>query len=108
MSRPGASILAFLLAGREGNLFSLSADRYKPATLPNGRHRPANLVLNNLANSGVGHACVLAQYKSQEWIDHVAPSETMASARQLHDQQRFHVSQTGIVVLPAWHYPCQP
>ena len=78
MSR-AASVLAFVMAGGEGTrLYSLTADRCKPAVPFNGKHRVVDFVLSNLINSEIYSVYLLVQYKSQALIEHVRQSWTLA------------------------------
>ena len=66
-------ILAFVLAGGEGErLRPLTSEEAKPAVPFVGGYRLIDFVLSNLVNSGVSAIYVLAQYKPQSLIDHLA------------------------------------
>jgi glucose-1-phosphate adenylyltransferase len=75
----GVRVLAFVMAGGEGTrLYSLTADRCKPAVPFNGKHRIVDFVLSNLINSEIFSIYLLVQYKSQALIEHVRQSWTLA------------------------------
>ncbi len=62
-----------VLAGGEGKrLAPLTADRAKPAVPFGGRYRIIDVVLSNLANSGLTKIKVLTQYKSASLEEHIA------------------------------------
>ena len=66
-------ILGFVLAGGEGTrLRPLTRERAKPALGFAGGYRLIDFVLSNLVNSGVGPIYVLAQYKPNTIVEHVA------------------------------------
>lgn len=66
-------ILGFVLAGGEGSrLRPLTRERAKPALGFAGGYRLIDFVLSNLVNSGVGPIYVLAQYKPNTVVEHVA------------------------------------
>jgi glucose-1-phosphate adenylyltransferase len=66
-------ILAFVLAGGEGTrLRPLTRERAKPALGFAGGYRLIDFVLSNLVNSGVRPIYVLAQYKPNTVVEHVA------------------------------------
>jgi glucose-1-phosphate adenylyltransferase len=66
-------ILAFVLAGGEGTrLRPLTLERAKPAVGFAGGYRLMDFVLSNLVNSGVASIYVLAQYKADSVLAHIA------------------------------------
>ena len=66
-------IVAFVLAGGEGErLRPLTSEEAKPAVLFIGGYRLIDFVLSNLVNSGIDAIYVLAQYKPQSLIAHLA------------------------------------
>jgi len=66
-------ILAFVLAGGEGaRLRPLTREQAKPAVPFADGYRLIDFVLSNLVNSGLSSIYVLAQYKPQLLIDHLA------------------------------------
>jgi len=66
-------ILGFVLAGGEGTrLRPLTRERAKPALGFAGGYRLIDFVLSNLVNSGVDPIYVLAQYKPNTIVEHVA------------------------------------
>ena len=66
-------ILGFVLAGGEGSrLRPLTRERAKPALGFAGGYRLIDFVLSNLVNSGVDPIYVLAQYKPDSVIEHIA------------------------------------
>ncbi len=66
-------ILAFVLAGGEGTrLHPLTRERAKPALGFAGGYRLIDFVLSNLVNSRVGSIYVLAQYKPDTVVAHIA------------------------------------
>jgi glucose-1-phosphate adenylyltransferase len=66
-------ILGFVLAGGEGSrLQPLTRERAKPALGFAGGYRLIDFVLSNLVNSGVDPIYVLAQYKPDSVIEHIA------------------------------------
>ena len=66
-------ILAFVLAGGEGSrLRPLTREQAKPAVPFACGYRLIDFVLSNLVNSGVGSIYVLAQYKPEPLMSHVA------------------------------------
>jgi glucose-1-phosphate adenylyltransferase len=66
-------IVAFVLAGGEGSrLRPLTREQAKPALGFAGGYRLIDFVLSNLVNSGVGSIYVLAQYKPDAIVEHVA------------------------------------
>ncbi|MGH8744927.1 MAG: sugar phosphate nucleotidyltransferase [Burkholderiales bacterium] len=66
-------ILAFVLAGGEGTrLRPLTRERAKPALAFAGGYRLIDFVLSNLVNSDVGSIYVLAQYKPDPLLEHIA------------------------------------
>jgi len=66
-------ILAFVLAGGEGSrLRPLTSEQAKPALGFASGYRLIDFVLSNLVNSGVGSIYVLAQYKPDSLLEHVA------------------------------------
>ena len=72
------NVLAFVMAGGEGALHPLTADRCKPAVPFNGKHRIVDFVLSNLVNSEIYSIYLLVQYKSQSLIEHVRQTWTLA------------------------------
>lgn len=69
----GDRILAFVLAGGEGlRLRPLTSRQAKPAVCFAGGYRLVDFVLSNLVNSGVDAIYVLAQYKPESLIAHLA------------------------------------
>lgn len=74
----GKNILAFVMAGGEGNrLYPLTAHRSKPSVPFGGRHRIVDFVLSNLVNSEINAIYLLVQYKSQSLIEHIRKSWTL-------------------------------
>jgi glucose-1-phosphate adenylyltransferase len=68
-------ILAFVLAGGEGSrLRPLTDEQCKPALSFAGGHRLIDFVLSNLVNSRVDAIYVLAQYRPQSLVEHLAES----------------------------------
>lgn len=66
-------ILALVLAGGEGTrLYPLTARHAKPALPFANGYRIIDFVLSNLVNSGISSIYVLAQYKPESLIDHLA------------------------------------
>ena len=66
-------IVAFVLAGGEGErLRPLTSEEAKPAVPFIGGYRLIDFVLSNLVNSGIDAIYVLAQYKPQSLIAHLA------------------------------------
>jgi glucose-1-phosphate adenylyltransferase len=66
-------ILGFVLAGGEGTrLRPLTRERAKPALGFAGGYRLIDFVLSNLVNSGVDPIYVLAQYKPDSVLEHIA------------------------------------
>lgn len=66
-------IIAFVLAGGEGvRLRPLTREQAKPALRFEGGYRLIDFVLSNLVNSGVDQIYVLAQYKPDTIVEHVA------------------------------------
>lgn len=69
---PAQRILAFVMAGGEGNrLQPLTNHRAKPAVPFGGPYRIIDFVLSNLLHSGITSIYILTQYKAQPLIDHV-------------------------------------
>lgn len=66
-------IVAMVLAGGEGTrLYPLTAEHAKPALPFANGYRIIDFVLSNLLNSGVTSIYVLAQYKPESLVQHVA------------------------------------
>src|SRR3954468_16747819 len=66
-------IVALVLAGGEGSrLYPLTAEQAKPALHFANGYRIVDFVLSNLVNSGINTVYVLAQYKPESLIRHVA------------------------------------
>ncbi|MFZ1909564.1 MAG: sugar phosphate nucleotidyltransferase [Burkholderiales bacterium] len=66
-------IVAFVLAGGEGTrLHPLTRERAKPALGFAAGYRLIDFVLSNLTNSGVDQIYVLAQYKPDSVLEHIA------------------------------------
>jgi glucose-1-phosphate adenylyltransferase len=66
-------IVALVLAGGEGTrLYPLTADHAKPALPFASGYRIVDFVLSNLVNSGIANVYVLAQYKPESLIKHIA------------------------------------
>ncbi len=66
-------IVAMVLAGGEGTrLYPLTAEQAKPALPFANGYRIIDFVLSNLVNSGISSIYVLAQYKPESLIQHVA------------------------------------
>lgn len=66
-------IVAMVLAGGEGTrLYPLTAEHAKPALPFANGYRIIDFVLSNLLNSGVNSIYVLAQYKPDSLVQHVA------------------------------------
>jgi glucose-1-phosphate adenylyltransferase len=67
------NIVAMVLAGGEGTrLYPLTADEAKPALPFASGYRLVDFVLSNLVNSRISTIYVLAQYKPESLIKHVA------------------------------------
>jgi glucose-1-phosphate adenylyltransferase len=66
-------IVAMVLAGGEGTrLYPLTAEHAKPALPFANGYRIIDFVLSNLLNSGITSIYVLAQYKPESLVQHVA------------------------------------
>jgi glucose-1-phosphate adenylyltransferase len=66
-------IVALVLAGGEGTrLYPLTAEHAKPALPFASGYRIVDFVLSNLVNSGISTLYVLAQYKPESLIRHIA------------------------------------
>src|SRR3954467_14967386 len=66
-------IVALVLAGGEGTrLHPLTAEHAKPALPFASGYRIVDFVLSNLVNSGISNVYVLAQYKPESLIQHIA------------------------------------
>ena len=66
-------IVAMVLAGGEGTrLYPLTAEHAKPALPFANGYRIIDFVLSNLVNSGISTIYVLAQYKPESLVQHVA------------------------------------
>src|SRR5678809_887102 len=66
-------IVAMVLAGGEGTrLYPLTAEHAKPALPFANGYRIIDFVLSNLVNSGITSIYVLAQYKPESLVQHVA------------------------------------
>jgi glucose-1-phosphate adenylyltransferase len=66
-------IVAMVLAGGEGTrLYPLTAEHAKPALPFANGYRIIDFVLSNLLNSGVNSIYVLAQYKPESLVQHIA------------------------------------
>lgn len=66
-------IVALVLAGGEGTrLYPLTAEHAKPALPFANGYRIVDFVLSNLLNSGISTVYVLAQYKPESLIKHIA------------------------------------
>ena len=66
-------IVALVLAGGEGTrLYPLTAEHAKPALPFASGYRIVDFVLSNLVNSGISTIYVLAQYKPESLIRHIA------------------------------------
>jgi len=66
-------IVAMVLAGGEGTrLYPLTAEHAKPALPFANGYRIIDFVLSNLVNSGISNIYVLAQYKPESLVQHVA------------------------------------
>ena len=66
-------IVALVLAGGEGTrLYPLTAEHAKPALPFASGYRIVDFVLSNLVNSGIATLYVLAQYKPESLIRHIA------------------------------------
>jgi len=66
-------IVAMVLAGGEGTrLYPLTAEQAKPALPFAHGYRIIDFVLSNLVNSGIANIYVLAQYKPDSLVEHVA------------------------------------
>ena len=64
---------AVILAGGEGSrLGALTAKRTKPAVPFAGKYRIIDFALSNCVNSGIFDVMVLAQYRPQSLIEHIA------------------------------------
>src|SRR5262245_29868948 len=67
------NILAIVLAGGEGTrLYPLTAEHAKPAVPFASGYRLVDFVLSNLINSRISTIYVLAQYKPESLIKHIA------------------------------------
>jgi glucose-1-phosphate adenylyltransferase len=67
------NIVALVLAGGEGTrLYPLTAEQAKPAIPFASGYRIIDFVLSNLVNSGIGTIYVLAQYKPESLVRHIA------------------------------------
>ena len=74
-------IVALVLAGGEGTrLYPLTAEHAKPALPFASGYRIVDFVLSNLVNSGIGTIYVLAQYKPESLIRHIATAWAPAFA----------------------------
>jgi glucose-1-phosphate adenylyltransferase len=72
-------IVAMVLAGGEGTrLYPLTAEQAKPALPFANGYRIIDFVLSNLLNSGITSIYVLAQYKPESLVQHVAQAWTPA------------------------------
>jgi glucose-1-phosphate adenylyltransferase len=72
-------IVAMVLAGGEGTrLYPLTAEHAKPALPFANGYRIIDFVLSNLLNSGINNIYVLAQYKPDSLLQHVAQAWTPA------------------------------
>ena len=72
-------IVAMVLAGGEGTrLYPLTAEHAKPALPFANGYRIIDFVLSNLLNSGITSIYVLAQYKPDSLVQHVAHAWTPA------------------------------
>ena len=70
-------IVALVLAGGEGTrLYPLTAEHAKPALPFASGYRIVDFVLSNLVNSGISTVYVLAQYKPESLINHIAAAWT--------------------------------
>src|SRR6478672_6278469 len=70
---PPMKIVAMVLAGGEGTrLYPLTAEHAKPALPFANGYRIIDFVLSNLVNSGISTIYVLAQYKPESLMQHVA------------------------------------
>ncbi|SFE59283.1 glucose-1-phosphate adenylyltransferase [Nitrosomonas sp. Nm166] len=77
--RSQPKILAFVMAGGEGNrLQPLTSERSKPSVPFGGRYRIVDFVLSNLINSNIRCIYLLVQYKSQSLIDHIRKAWTIS------------------------------
>src|SRR5690606_769407 len=66
-------IVALVLAGGEGTrLYPLTAEHAKPALPFASGFRIVDFVLSNLVNSGISTIYVLAQYKPESLVQHIA------------------------------------
>src|SRR5438046_174933 len=66
-------IVALVLAGGEGTrLYPLTAEHAKPALPFANGYRIVDFVLSNLVNSGIENIYLLAQYKPESLVRHVA------------------------------------
>ena len=72
-------IVAMVLAGGEGTrLYPLTAEHAKPALPFANGYRIIDFVLSNLLNSGISNIYVLAQYKPESLVQHIAQAWTPA------------------------------
>ena len=72
-------IVAMVLAGGEGTrLYPLTAEHAKPALPFANGYRIIDFVLSNLINSSINSIYVLAQYKPESLVQHVAQAWTPA------------------------------
>jgi glucose-1-phosphate adenylyltransferase len=75
------NIVAMVLAGGEGKrLYPLTAEEAKPALAFANGYRLVDFVLSNLVNSGISTIYVLAQYKPESLIRHIAAAWSPWSA----------------------------
>ena len=73
------NIVAMVLAGGEGTrLYPLTAEHAKPALPFANGYRIIDFVLSNLLNSGITSIYVLAQYKPESLVQHIAQAWTPA------------------------------
>jgi ADP-glucose pyrophosphorylase len=116
-------LLAFVMAGGEGTrLHPLTADRCKPAVPFNDKHRIVDFVLSNLTLGGKPGLRIAnsewpiyarrdtaepAQIDSGVIRDSVIANGCYVSGARMRrrDAERFHVSETGIVVVPRGYFP---
>lgn len=74
-------IVALVLAGGEGTrLYPLTAEHAKPALPFASGYRIVDFVLSNLVNSGISNLYVLAQYKPESLIQHIATAWAPSSS----------------------------
>jgi glucose-1-phosphate adenylyltransferase len=80
--RSGSRVIAFVMAGGEGNrLKPLTSDRSKPAVPFGARYRIVDFVLSNFINSNINSIYLLVQYKAQSLIEHIRKAWVVSPLR---------------------------